>query len=299
MKTFKYLFLAIIVTSMWVSAQAQESLSPYLKTGTTTESMPTAVASAKTALETANFQILGDYQPENNPMLHVIAYTRKDLQTICLKKEDRGALASVLKVGFVEKNGVVTISMLNPMYLFYAYLGDDIKGHESQLSTISIEAIATLATVGSAPTPFGGSVEIDDLKDYHFMAFMPRFDDPEEIHEFDSFDEGMSTILTNLKAGKGQTTEVYQLIFPEEKIALFGVGLLNTDKGEAHFLPIIGEDNIAAMPYEIILQDNEATILPGKYRLALHWPELTMGEFMKIMSTPGDVESTLEGLTEK
>ena len=30
--------------------------------------------------------------------------------------------------------------------------------------------------------------------------------------------------------------------------------------------------------------------------LHLHWPELTMGTFMKIMSTPGDIEDTLEEL---
>jgi len=50
------------------------------------------------------------------------------------------------------------------------------------------------------------------------------------------------------------------------------------------------------MPYEIILQGKTATMLHGRYRLALHWPELTMSTFMKIMSTPGEIEDTLEGL---
>jgi hypothetical protein len=52
------------------------------------------------------------------------------------------------------------------------------------------------------------------------------------------------------------------------------------------------------MPYEIILQNNVATILHGRYRLALHWPELTMGTFMKIRSAPGDIEDALESLCE-
>jgi len=76
------------------------------------------------------------------------------------------------------------------------------------------------------------------------------------------------------------------------------VGLWNKENGEAHFLPIIGENHVANMPYEIILQDTEATMLAGKYRIALFWPELTMGTFMKIMSTPGDIEDTMEGLCE-
>ena len=83
-----------------------------------------------------------------------------------------------------------------------------------------------------------------------------------------------------------------------KKVAVFGIGLLDKEEGEPNFLPKIGEDHVAALPYEIILQDNKATMLHGKYRIALHWPELTMGTFMKIMSTPGDIEDVLEALCE-
>ncbi len=81
-------------------------------------------------------------------------------------------------------------------------------------------------------------------------------------------------------------------------IAVFGVGLPDKEEGEAHFLPIIGESHVAAMPYEIILQKNVVTMLHGRYRFALHWPELTMGTFMKIKSSPGDVEDAMKTLVE-
>ena len=116
------------------------------------------------------------------------------------------------------------------------------------------------------------------------------------MNEYSSFEEGLKIIENNLKAKKGQTTEVYKIVYPDKKIAVFGIGLRSKEDGEAVFLPIIGEDHVAAMPYEIILQGNTATMLHGKYRIALHWPELTMGTFMKIMSTPGDIEDTLEAL---
>jgi len=64
------------------------------------------------------------------------------------------------------------------------------------------------------------------------------------------------------------------------------------------FCQSLVKNHVANMPYEIILQDTEATMLAGKYRIALFWPELTMGTFMKIMSTPGDIEDTMEGLCE-
>ena len=89
---------------------------------------------------------------------------------------------------------------------------------------------------------------------------------------------------------------VYKLVFTSEKVAVFGIGLDDKEEGEASFLPTIGEAHAAALPYEIILQGKEVTMLHGKYRIALHWPELTMGTFMKIMSTPGDIEDTLEAL---
>ena len=77
-------------------------------------------------------------------------------------------------------------------------------------------------------------------------------------------------------------------------MAVFGIAFLDEEKGEKQFLPIIGEDHLAAMPYEIILEGKKATMLHGRYRLALHWPELTMGTFMKIRNTPGDIKDAFE-----
>ena len=89
---------------------------------------------------------------------------------------------------------------------------------------------------------------------------------------------------------------VYKLVYQTEEVAVLGVGLESLEDGEVTFLPKIGEAHVAALPYEIILQGTEVTMLHGKYRIALFWPELTMGTFMKIMSTPGDIEDTLEAL---
>lgn len=127
---------------------------------------------------------------------------------------------------------------------------------------------------------------------------MPYFTDPVDLNEFASFEEGLKVIEANLKAKKGETLQVYKIIYSNEKVAVFGVGLKSKEDGESQFLPKIGMDHAAAMPYEIILQGKEATMLHGKYRIALHWPDLTMGTFMKIMSTPGDIEDTLKGLCE-
>ncbi|MDX1314790.1 MAG: hypothetical protein R3356_04755, partial [Eudoraea sp.] len=134
------------------------------------------------------------------------------------------------------------------------------------------------------------------LKKYHYKIMMPYFTDPVTLAEYGSFEEGLSIIRKNLKAKKGNTLKVYELVYPKRNVAVFGIGLRSSEDGESHFLPKIGEEHAAALPYEIILQNNEATMLHGKYRIALHWPDLTMGTFMKIMSTPGDIKDTLEGI---
>jgi len=190
--------------------------------------------------------------------------------------------------------------MLNPEYLFYAYMRDkmDDAGRESKMLAISSQAVAAMKKIGTDMTPFGGDLSKKELKDYKYMVGMPKFDDPVLLKEFESFQKGLNTITKNLEAGKGNTVKVYGITDPGNEIAIIGVGLLDPDKGEGHFLPIIGEENIAAMPYEIVLNGNKATILHGRFRFASHWPELTMGTFTKIMSSPGDVEEMLKGLTE-
>jgi len=251
-----------------------------------------------TALELQGFEVIGEYHPGNKDNLYVICYTRQDLSDIALKFKDRGTLASVLKIGLFMENGQVEISMLNPIYLFYAYLLEGMEKYEESLIAISDECKEAMATLSTELVSFGGLETKEDLQKYHYKIMMPYFTDPKELKEFDSFEEGLKTIRKNLEIGKGNNVKVYEQVYEGEKLAVFGVGLLDEETGEGHFLPIIGERNVAAMPYEIILQGNEVTMLHGKYRIALHWPELTMGTFMKIMGTPGDIEDTMELLTE-
>ena len=285
--------LAIIFIG--ISSIAQD-LSPYIKVVESSETMNDISEKVMNALKDNSFTILGTYNPSSKSTLKVIAFTRTDIKNTVVKVTDRGALAATFKIGFVQKNGKVTVSYTNPEYILRAYLGTNYNTFVSTFNKFSDDLKTSLSSVGTDFTPFGGTVAANKLGKYHYKIMMPYFSDPVTLNEFSSFEEGLKTITDNLKAKKGKTTQVYQLLYTNEKIAVFGVGLKNVEDGEAHFLPIIGVAHVAALPYEIILQDKKATMLHGKYRLALHWPELTMGTFMKIMSTPGDIEDMLEGL---
>ncbi len=273
-----------------------QNLSPYIKVSETSKSIQEVTKDVIQTLKDNNFTVLGSYNPSNKSSLAVIAFTRDDLKNTVVKVADRGALAAVMKVGLVQKNGKVIISYTNPEYILRAYLPKNYNTYKSTFTAFSDDLKTALSSLGNDFSPFGGSVQADKLASYHYKIMMPYFTDPEELNEFSSFEEGVKTITKNLENKKGNTLMVYKLVYNNSKVAVFGVGLQSKEDGESYFLPKIGEDHVAALPYEIILQGNKATMLHGKYRIALHWPELTMGTFMKIMSTPGDIEDTLEAL---
>jgi len=291
-------FIAIFILFTGSNIVKAQDLSPYIKVGVSNDNMEQIADQVKIALQEKGFEIIGKYNTLNNKNFLVIAFSRKDLQSTVLKVKDRGALAAVLKVGLKTNGTQTTISYLNPEYLFNAYLMNDYPKYETALQKVTKDVTAALSPLGEINKGFGGALSVEKLRKYHYKMMMPYFTDPVELKEFSSFEEGVKTIEKNLAAKKGNTKLVYKLKFASEKVAVFGVALMDKETGEGYFIPIIGDDHIAAMPYEIILQGNTATMLHGRYRLALHWPELTMGTFMKIMSSPGDIEDTLEGLCE-
>jgi len=289
-KLFSSLFILLAFQMMG------QSLSPFVKVGETTESISEVSAKVAAVLKENAFTVIGGYHPSGKSSLSVLVFTRSDVKNTVVKVKDRGALAAAFKIGFVRKSGKTTVSYTNPEYLLRAYLGDSYNTYKDVFIKFSNDLKTALSSIGSDFTTFGGAVKTKNLKKYHYKIMMPYFSDPIKLNEFSSFEEGLKTIENNLKAKKGNTLKVYKIVYKSKKIAVFGIGLQSKTDGEAVFLPKIGESHVAAMPYEIILQGNKATMLHGKYRIALFWPELTMGTFMRIMSTPGDIEDTLEDI---
>lgn len=285
--------IAFITVSFYSMAQ---DVSPYIKVGESTSSIKDLTKTVIETLKENSFTVLGTYNPSGKSSLAVIAFTSNNLKNTVIKVKDRGALGAVMKVGLVQNDGKIVISYTNPDYILRAYMQDDYSTYISVFTKFSADLKTTLSVLGNEFTPFGGTVKANKLAKYHYKIMMPYFTDPVELHEFASFEEGLERITKNLESKKGSTVQVYKLVYNNQKVAVFGVGLQSKEDGESYFLPKIGEDHVAALPYEIILHGNIATMLHGKYRIALHWPELTMGTFMKIMSTPGDIEDTLEAL---
>lgn len=294
----KILLAAFIVMVCATQINAQETLSPYFKVAKFEASIAEVSQQVKDALQINGYDIIGEYNPARDENLFVICFTSQELRGLSLQFNDRGPLASVMRAGFVKENGKVTLTLLNPEYIFLAYWGEQLNGQEELLSVVS-EKIKSIFKDFGALENYGGEVKKKDLPGYHYMMMMPYFDDPVELNEYSSFEQGLEIIRKNLEQKKGNTFKVFEQVFLNKKIAVFGVALWDDAIGEAHFLETVGKGHIANLPYEIILQDKTATMLAGKYRIALYWPELSLGTFMKIKSTPGEIEDTMKELTAK
>ena len=265
------IILVLFIGILALPVKAQEEIAPYFEVAELSGNLADASALVKEAITNGGFELIGEYHPAQKEDLFVMCFTNDELKKLSLRFKDRGTLASVMKAALVAENGKYTLSILNPEYMFLAFWGKQLNGEEAELVAMSDKVKQAFGTMGKLK-PFGGFEEKEDLPGYHYMMAMPYFDDPEDLETFDSFEEGLKIIRKNLAAGKANTVKVYEQLFEGEKVAVFGIGLWDKEEGEAVFLPKIGEANIANLPYEIILQGKEATMLHGKYRIALFCP---------------------------
>lgn len=291
MKTLSIISLLVFLT---ISTFAQK-IPPYYSVGTKAGTIKSVKEEIKTKLKANNFKILGGYYPEGKTNNYVLVYTNSTIQAVGYSLKNYAIFGSALRVALIKNSKGVEITFLNPEYFFRGCYMSSYNAIKSKLNPVESKVKNIFKSYGELK-PFGGNVSVGDLKKYHYMVGMPYYNEPVLLKEFESFEKGVETIKANLAAKKGGTRLVYKLVYKKSKKAVFGVGLTDKTKGEPHFLPIIGRKNIAGLPYEIALIGNKAYILHGRFRFAFYWPELSMGTFTKIMSTPGDVEDIMKNL---
>ena len=165
MKKSILISLSLVVIFFSFNLKAQQ-ISPYISLGEAPESLEQTEKMVINALEASGFEILGQYHVENNQTLKVIVYSRKDLQQITLKVKDRGALAAALKVGLKADGPGTQISYLNPEYLFQAYLRNSYDAHSKGLKKVDADAKAALSPLGQENKEFGGSMTVEELREY-------------------------------------------------------------------------------------------------------------------------------------
>lgn len=240
-------------------------------------------------LQAEGFSVVGKYSPKGLGQYGVVVVTDKGVLDAIRNVGGATVVGAGIRVG-VKADG--TVSYMNPDYWYRAYFRKQFGSAEPAVKA----AQAKLQKALGAGKGFGGDESADDLPKYRYMVGMEKFDsDKNDLKTHASFEAAVKTIQDNLAKG-GKTSKVYEIVMADKKLAVFGVAMNDPKTGEGVWVNKVGPDHVAALPYEVYVVGNKAGALYGRYRIALAWPTLGMGTFMKISDSPDEILETLTGV---
>lgn len=262
--------------------------------GATVENVSSEV---KSKLKAGGFEILGEYNPTASNSRKMIAVTHPQLLSAVKSVGGLTGFASALRVAITKEGSTVNISYTNPYYWGPAYFTKKYDQVSTQMKTVD-EAFKNVFASYGLNKPFGSKKghSTSKLKKYKYMMGMPYFEDNIKLASYASYKQAVNQIDAKLAKGVQNLEKVYEVSIASHKIKLYGIGLGGPD-GEASFMKVIDQaspKHTAFLPYEILVYENTAYMLHGRFRIALSFPDLTMGTFMKIVSTPGNIEDMLK-----
>lgn len=278
--------LAVLVLLFW--APLALALSPYYYGDKVPAGeVQVVLAQVEAKLTKAGFVVAGKYMPSGLAGYGVLVVTDKGLLDVVHKLGGASIVGAPIRIG-VKADG--SVSYMNLEYWLRAYFRKQFPLAEKTVKATQVK----LGKALGAGKAFGGDVDRKDLADYQYMFGMEGFEsDKNVLMEHLAFEDAVKAIQDNLARGAGKSSKVYEIIMPDKKIAVFGVAMNDPKEGEGWWVKTVGADNIAALPYEIYVVNNKAGHLFGRFRIALGWPAVGMGSFMRIVEAPGIIHDTL------
>ena len=297
MKT-KYLVVALAALTFWVQAAAETTLKPFVLASVNDSGLETQTAATVEALEASGFTIAGSYKPLDNAI--VIVATSDALLDVA-GATPRGGYAAGQRISVTERDGRTEVAYVNPLYVQHAYR---LKGDMQAVADSLAAALGRQQSYGSEK-----GLSAKKLAKYNYVPMMQKFDDPSELGRFASFEEAVAAVEKGLGVEGDALTQVYRIDLPGKDQSVIGVGMKATgqdeeDIDESFQMSVVdfeGPSKIAYFPYEILVNGNEVEALHMRFRMAVHFPDLSMmGEhgFTQLVSSPGAIEDALEGLFE-
>lgn len=265
------------------------ALSPYLYGDRVAANgdLNAAMTAVEGKLSKAGFNVIGKHTPAGLPGYGIIVVTDNSMLGTIKSLGGSNIVGAGIRVG-VKSDGVV--SYINPEYWYRAFFRKSYGVAERTVKSLQAKLAKTLGSRGQ----FGGDVAKNDLVEYQYMFGMESFEsDKNTLMEHLSFDDAIVAIRDNLARGVDKTQKVYEVVIPEKKIAVFGIALNDPKEGEGWWVKTIGSDNIAALPYELYVVNTKVNHLFARYRIALGWPAVGMGQFMRIVEAPYIIQETL------
>lgn len=278
----------VLCCALALSSQLSFALAPYLKGDKLAGAdLNAQVEQVEKKLQAEGFTVIGRYLPKGIPGHATVVVTDPAMQTALRSAGGSAVIASGIRVGVLADG---TVSYVNPDYWYRAYLRGQFKAAQPSVRAVHTRLAKALGEAGS----FGGDVAEGDLENYRYMFGMERFDSiNSELASHASFEAAVKAVRDNLASAAGSTSRVYEVVAASNQTAVFGVALNDPAEGDAFWVNKIGADHMAGLPYEVFVVGNKVYGLYGRYRIALAWPALGMGQFMGIMKTPDAIRATL------
>lgn len=282
-------YVGAVLLAMW--APLAMAVAPYtMGTKLNAGDVSSVMGQVESKLSAEGFTVIGKYSPKGVGQSGVVVVTDKGVLDAIRSMGGSTVIGAGIRIG-VKADG--TVSYMTPDYWYHAYFRKQYSGADAAVKAMS----AKLQKALGAGKGFGGDVSESELPKYQYMMGMERFgSDKDELKAHGSFEAAVKAVQDNLSKGTNKTAKVYEVVMADKKIAVFGVAMNDPKTGEGSWINKIGADNIAAVPYEIYVVGGKVYSPYGRYRIALGWPNLGMGTFMKISDSPDEILETLTGV---
>ncbi len=270
------------------SSQVCLALAPYVKGDNLPGAdLPAQLTQLEKKLQAEGFTTIGRHIPKGIPGHASLVVTDPAILSAIRNIGGSAVVASGIRVG-VQSDG--SVSYMNPEYWYRAYLRGQFKTAQTAVKSVQTR----LAKALGEGAGFGGDIPEANLATYRYMFGMERFDSPNsELSTHASYEDAVKAVQENLSKGAGGTSRVYEVLMPQTKMAVFGVAMNDPGDGEGWWVNKIGAEHMAGLPYEVFIVDNKVYALYARYRIALGWPALGMGQFMGIINAPEAIRTTL------
>ncbi|MBW8329623.1 MAG: hypothetical protein K0M48_10885 [Thiobacillus sp.] len=265
------------------------AISPYIQGDSVSGGNVQAAATAVEAkLKSGGFKVVGKYFPRDLAGYGVVIATDEAMLGEVGSVGGNAIMGAAIRVG-VKANG--SVAYTNPDYWYRAYFRKSFDKKEGAVKALQ-ERLKDALGAGKGQ---GGDEVPGSLTNYRYMIGMERLDSPKnKLAEYGSFAEALKTVRENLAKGAGKTSKVYEVVMPDRKLAVFGVSMNDGGNSDGEWLKKIDmQDNIAGLPYEIYVVNNEVGSPHGRFRIALAFPDVGMGQFMRISSLPNTIIETM------
>ena len=298
MRTLVSLSLIMMSVLFSTSAVAEDTLyKPFILASAQPGTLEDQTLTTLNALQQAGFVLTGQYSPVEGT--NILVVTSDELRNIA-SMSDRGGYAAAQRVSISEAGDNIEVAFVNPVYIQYGYR---LEGDMQPVYDSLVNSLGMVEACGAGTK----KMTAKKLGKYHYTVGMQYLDDPSELGSFESYEAAIAAVESGLARPDDALTQVYRIDIPGKQQTVFGVGMKMTNEDEKDLdsefqMSIVdfeGCKKRAYFPYEILVDGTDVEALHMRFRMAMHFPNLSMmGKhgFTKLISAPGAIEDALEAV---